>query len=287
MSKIKDARDLARGLRQGVQGIIDDNRTHSGRIQDVSVRRRSTYNNSRQKNIGQEWIANLHVLRTTATENPESRVMLGKGRDERAASAYKMLRTRTLQRMRQHDWHIIGVTSPVQGDGKSLTSVNLALSLAKEQTLSVILAELDLRRSSICQHLGVDPVRGLSDFLEDRAMLESVLFRPEGTKRIAILPNTELYENSSETLSSPRVSDLIEQLRGDDKGRVVICDLPPYLVTDDVLAFTPLVDAFLIVVNEGSTPRDVLKKGLDILKDMPILGVVLNRSDEATSGYYY
>ena len=287
MSKIKDARDLARGISQGVQGIIDDDGTHSRRIQDVSVRRRSTYNNSGQKNTGQEWIANLHFLRTTATENPESRVMLGKGRDERAASAYKMLRTRTLQRMRQHDWHIIGVTSPVQGDGKSLTSVNLALSLAKEQTLSVILAEFDLRRSSVCRHLGVDPVHGLSDFLKGRAKLDNVLFRPEGTERIAVLPNNEVYENSSETLSSPKIADLIERLRSDDKGRVVICDLPPYLVTDDVLAFTPLVDAFLIVVNEGSTPRDVLRKGLDILRDLPILGVVLNRSEEATSGYYY
>ena len=284
MSKTKDALDLARDLRQE----ISDNDALKGRkIQDMSLRRRPPQKKPPHKNLGQEWIANLHFLRTTATGDPESRVLLGEGRDERAVSAYKMLRTRTLARMRQQDWHIIGVTSPVQGDGKSLTSVNLALSLAKEQTLSVVLAELDLRRSSVCQHLGVDPVRGLPDFLEGTAKLESVLFRPEGTERIAVLPNTEIYENSSETLSSPLVADLIEQLRGDDKGRIIVCDLPPYLVTDDVLAFTPLVDAFLIVVNEGSTPRDVLKKGLDILRDMPILGVVLNQSDEATSGYYY
>ena len=284
MSKTKDALDLARDLRQEVS---DDDAPKGRRIQDMSLRRRPPRTKPLHKNLGEEWIANLHFLRTTVTGDPESRVMLGEGRDERAVSAYKMLRTRTLARMRQHNWHIIGVTSPVQGDGKSLTSVNLALSLAKEQTLSVVLAELDLRRSSVCQHFGVDPVRGLPDFLEGTAKLESVLFRPEGTERIAVLPNTEVYENSSETLSSPKIADLIEQLRGDDKGRIVVCDLPPYLVTDDVLAFTPLVDAFLIVVNEGSTPREVLKKGLDILRDMPILGVVLNRSDEATSGYYY
>jgi Mrp family chromosome partitioning ATPase len=284
MSKTKDALDLARDLRQE----ISDNDVLKGRkIQDMPLRRPLPQKKPPHKNLGEEWIASLHFLRATATEDPNSRVMLGEKRDERAVSAYKMLRTRTLARMRQNDWHIIGVTSPGQGDGKSLTSLNLALSLAREQTLSVVLAELDLRRSSVCQHLGVDPVRGLPDFLEGKAKLESVLFRPAGTERIAVLPNTEIYENSSETLSSPLVADLIEQLRGDDKGRIVICDLPPYLVTDDVLAFTPLVDAFLIVVNEGSTPRDVLKKGLDILRDMPILGVVLNRSDEATSGYYY
>ncbi len=213
--------------------------------------------------------------------------MLSEGYDDRVNSAYKMLRTRVLQRMRQHDWHIIGVTSPVQGDGKTLTAVNLALSLAKEQTLSVVLAEFDLRRPSICRQLGVDPRCGLPDLLEGRAKLESVLFRPEGTERIAVLPNTEVYENSSETLSSPGVADLIERLRSDGRGTVVICDLPPYLITDDVLAFAPLVDAFLIVVCEGSTSRDILKKGVDILRELPVLGVVLNQSEEATSGYYY
>ena len=279
MSKIKDALDLAKDLRQGVN---DDYAAHGRRIHDPFSRRRPP-----QRNLGEDWITNLHFLPSTATEVQESRVLLGEGHDERVVSAYKMLRTRTLQRIRQHDWHIIGVTSPVQGDGKTLTSMNLALSLAKEQTLSVVLLELDLRRPSICRQLGVDATHGMPDFLEGTAELESVLFRPEGTERIAILPNTQKFENSSETLSSPKIADLIDMLRGKEEGRVLICDLPPYLITDDVLAFAPLADAFLIVVSEGSTSREVLKKGVDILQDLPVLGVVLNRSEEATSGYYY
>ena len=279
MSKIKDALDLARDLRQGVN---DDHAKPGRTIHDPFSRRRPP-----KRKMGENWIKKLHFLPTTSPDDHESRVLLGQSSDERAVSAYNMLRTRMLQRMRQHDWRIIGVTSPVQGDGKTLTSINLALSLAKEQTLSVVLAELDLRRPSISRQIGVDPKCGLPDLLEGKAKLESVLFRPEGTERIAILPNTEVYENSSETLSSPAVSDLIEQFRCDGRGTIVICDLPPYLVTDDVLAFAPLVDAFLIVVSEGSTSRDVLDKGVDILQDLPVLCVVLNRSEEATSGYYY
>ena len=168
-----------------------------------------------------------------------------------------------------------------------MTAAGLALSLARELTLSVILLELDLRRPTICKQFGVDPAKGLSDYLDGTAKLDEVLFRPEGTERIAILPNTEVYENSSETLSSPRVATLIDELRGSDPGRVIICDLPPYLATDDVLAFAPLADAFLVVVSEGRTSRDVLEKGLDILQELPLLGVVLNRSEEATTGYYY
>jgi len=240
-----------------------------------------------KENDGAKWIEKLRVESPDSSETSESKVILNDSQDERIRSSYKMLRTRTLQRMRQNDWHVIGVTSPSQGDGKSLTSVNLALSLARETTLSVVLLELDLRRPSMCNQFGVSPAKGISEYLDGVAKLDDVLFRPEGTERIAVLPNTEVYENSSEILSSPKVASLVDQLRGSDPGRVLICDLPPYLATDDVLAFAPLADAFLIVISEGKTSRDALAKGMDILQDLPVLGVVLNRSEEATTGYYY
>ena len=279
MSKIEKALNWAKENRQGLGNDKFLERRES--TDSLPVRKIS------RENEGAKWIETLPMASANAVEQAESRVILSENQDESVRSAYKMLRTRTLQRMRQNDWHVIGVTSPLQGDGKSLTSVNLALSLARELTLSVILLELDLRRPTICKQFGVDPAKGLSDYLDGKAELNEVLFRPEGTKRIAILPNTEVYENSSETLSSPRVATLIDELRGSDPGRVIICDLPPYLATDDVLAFAPLTDAFLVVVSEGSTSRDVLEKGLDILQELPLLGVVLNRSEEATTGYYY
>ena len=279
MSKIEKALNWAKENRQGLGNNKFAERRAS--TDPLPVRKVS------RENDGAKWIESLPMASAIAVEHPESRVILSENQDESVRSAYKMLRTRTLQRMRQNNWHVIGVTSPLQGDGKSLTSVNLALSLAREVTLSVILLELDLRRPTICKQFGVDPVKGFSDYFDGTAKLDEVLFRPEGTERIAILPNTEVYENSSETLSSPRVATLIDELRGSDPGRVIICDLPPYLATDDVLAFAPLTDAFLVVVSEGRTSRDVLEKGLDILQELPLLGVVLNRSEEATTGYYY
>ena len=279
MSKIEKALNWAKENRQGLGNNKFAERRAS--TDPLPVRKIS------RENDGAKWIETLPMASADAVEHPESRVILSENQDESVRSAYKMLRTRTLQRMRQNDWHVIGVTSPLQGDGKSLTSVNLALSLARELTLSVILLELDLRRPTICKQFGVEPAKGFSDYFDGTAELDEVLFRPEGTERIAILPNTEVYENSSETLSSPRVATLIDELRGSDPGRVIICDLPPYLATDDVLAFAPLTDAFLVVVSEGRTSRDVLEKGLDILQELPLLGVVLNRSEEATTGYYY
>jgi capsular exopolysaccharide synthesis family protein len=279
MSKIEQTIRWAKDREEGANSPMPGHRRRSG---DRMLRRRVS-----GENEGEKWIKTLHVEPTQAGEAEESRVLLDENQDQRVRSAYKMLRTRVLHRIRQNGWHVIGVTSPLQGDGKSLTSINLALSLAAETTLSVVLLELDLRRPAVCSHFNVDPAKGLPDYLDGAADLEEVLFRPEGTERLAVLPNTEIFENSSEMLSSPKLANLVDELRGDDEGRVVVCDLPPYLATDDALAFVPLADAFLIVVSEGRTSRDALGKGVDILHELPLLGLVLNRSESATSAYYY
>lgn len=279
MSKIEQTIRWAKDREEGANSPMPGHRRRSG---DRMLRRRVS-----GENEGEKWIKTLHVEPAQAGEAEESRVLLDENQDQRVRSAYKMLRTRVLHRIRQNGWHVIGVTSPLQGDGKSLTSINLALSLAAETTLSVVLLELDLRRPAVCSHFNVDPAKGLPDYLDGAADLEEVLFRPEGTERLAVLPNTEIFENSSEMLSSPKLANLVDELRGDDEGRVVVCDLPPYLATDDALAFVPLADAFLIVVSEGRTSRDALGKGVDILHELPLLGLVLNRSESATSAYYY
>jgi Mrp family chromosome partitioning ATPase len=239
-----------------------------------------------QQNHGAEWINTLRVEPVLNEDTEESRVVLSDAQDDSVRSSYKVLRTRTLKRMRANHWQTLGVTSAAQGDGKSLTSLNLALSLARETTLSVVLLELDLLRPTICRHLGAEPVRGLSDYLEGSIELEEALFRPAGTERLAILPNNDVYENSSEVLSSPKVAQLVNDLRTDDQGRILVCDLPPYLVSDDVLAFSPIVDCFLIVISEGVTPRQTLRKSMDILQELPVMGIVLNRSEEKAPGYY-
>ena len=279
MSRINDALSLAKESRRNVK---DDYTARGDKIRHTFLKR-----HARSDVAHVDWTKSIQFRPTSSAMGEETRVLIGDQQDDRVLAAYKMLRTRTLKRVRQNNWQVIGVTSPIQGDGKSLTSINLALSLAREESLSVALLELDLRRPSICRQMGVDPVRGLPDYLDGTVELENAMFRPEGTERIAVLPNTEIYENSSETLSAPKVIELIEELKAKSPNTVIICDLPPYLVTDDVLAFAPMVDSFLVVMSEGKTSREVVSKGVEILEELPLLGVVLNRSDEATASYYY
>jgi capsular exopolysaccharide synthesis family protein len=202
-------------------------------------------------------------------------------------SVYKVLRTRVLQRLRAAQWNVIGVTGASQGEGKTLTAINLAYSLSQDVSHSVVLIDLDLRRPSIHGILGLKPKNDLSNFLDGSAKLAEILVRPD-EKRLAIMTNQTAHKDSSEILSSPEIEWLIRQLRNLGPKTITIIDLPPVLAGDDVIAFAPLIDALLLVVGQGTCRRDDLVETYELLQDANILGVILNRAREHTlkSGYY-
>ena len=205
---------------------------------------------------------------------------------EPMADAYKLLRTRVLQNMRQNHWNSLAITSPAQGQGKTLTSVNLAVSLAAEVNQTVLLVDLDLRRPQLHNLFGVSPQIGLHDYIENDAELSTVLFNP-GIERLVVLPNGKSYSRSSEMLSSPKMVDLIDELKSRYPNRFVIFDLPPLLAADDVLTFLPHIDAVLLVVEERKTLRGDVKRSLDLLANANLIGTVLNNSSDSNQGYYY
>lgn len=199
-------------------------------------------------------------------------------------TAYKMLRTRTLQRMRSNMWQTIAVTSSTQGDGKSISSINLALSLAGDVNHNVCLVDLDLRHSSISSYLGLKPKLGISDCLERNVPVEQALIRTD-IDRLVVLPNVRTVTHSSELISSPKMYEIAAKLAS-DPSRIVVYDMPPLLAADDMLAFEPIVDAILLVVAEGTTRRTDTMKAFELLESSNVIGTILNRSDERTAAYY-
>jgi len=191
--------------------------------------------------------------------------------------AYKILRTRVLQRMKQNGWNTLGITSPAPDNGKTLTAVNLSISLAKKLDYTVLLVDADFQRPSIHSYFGLHPERGLSDHLSGRAKFEELLINP-GIERLVILPELGLRESSSEILSSFKMERLIDEVKSRYPSRLVIFDLPPVLVGDDVLAFSNLVDATLLVVEEGRSTVEEVKRSLELLEKSSLLGAVLNKS---------
>lgn len=214
----------------------------------------------------------------------ENKVIYGDA-DREGLTAYKMLRTQVLQRMVAREWNALAITSPAEGDGKSLTAINLAISLARELHHTVLLADLDLRNPSIHRYFGIQPQRGIDDYLLHGVPLNEILVNP-GIERLVLLPARSAVENSSELLASPVMGRLVQELKSRYPSRMVLFDLPPILASDDALSFAPHIDALLLVLRDAKTTRDELEHALDILKEVPILGTVLNASNEKISTYY-
>ncbi len=149
------------------------------------------------------------------------------------------------------------------------------------------MVDLDLRRPSVHSYLGMEPRYDLSSFLDGSKELDEILVRPNES-RLAVMTNQTTYRDSSEVLSSPELGALVQRLRNLGPKTITIFDLPPALAGDDVLAFSPLIDAILLVVAEGTCKREFLAETHELLKDTNILGAILNKSREKTpSGGYY
>lgn len=202
-----------------------------------------------------------------------------------ADAAYRLLRSRLANRVKRNNWFSLAVASPTQGDGKSVTAVNLAISVAREKQKPVYLIDLDMRNPSVCRFLGIRDIRPLPEYLLGQARPEDVLFEtslPSLNVAGALTPT----ESASELLAGPKFSDLLAHIRLRSPDAAVIVDLPPVNVTDEALLVAPRVDAFLMVVSEGKTERSQLAKALSTLSEFTIAGVVVNKSSESqTAGY--
>jgi protein-tyrosine kinase len=202
-----------------------------------------------------------------------------------ASAAYKMLRTRVLQRMRRNGWKTLAVTGTCPEEGKSLTAINLAINLARDVGTSVVLVDMDLRKPSINRHLGISWRYGVGDFLRGSVSLQKVAVNP-GIDRLGVVLGERPFQNSSEMITSPRTAELVEQVKQGD-GRIAVFDMPPLLASDDMLAFSPLVDAVLVVLAQGKTQRADLTAARDLLQTMNVVGVVLNQCSDDVAPYYY
>ncbi len=194
--------------------------------------------------------------------------------------AYKILRTQVLQRLKENGWNTLAITSPGEDEGKSLMAINLAISLALEISHTVLLVDANLRHPSIHEHLGMPPGEGLSDYLLDDASLQELLVQPEGLDHVVLLPAGRPVQNSAEMLNSPKMAQLVSELKNRYPERIVIFDLPPVLAAADALAFAPYVDAALLVLEDGHTRQEDAKRALQLLDCTNVLGSVLNKAGQ-------
>ncbi len=205
-----------------------------------------------------------------------------------ALQAYKILRTQVLQRMDAHRWNTLAVMSPAPGDGKTLTAINLAIAVAADPGRSAVLVDFDLRRPTVASRFGfpADQFVGIEEVLRGERVLDQACVRPEGYERLAVLNAASPAQGSSELLTSALTRRIVNDLRTGEPGRLVIIDVPPLLGSDDALAFAPQVDAVLLVISSRVTQTADMLRSLELLRDKPVVGTVLNRGIALAPGKY-
>jgi protein-tyrosine kinase len=200
--------------------------------------------------------------------------------------AYKMLRTQVLKRLDQISATSVAVISPCSSDGKTLTAINLAITIAATAGRTALLVDLDLRNPNVHRRFGFEPEAGVEECMESRCPVHEALVKIPSYEGLTLLPARARVEQSSELLSAARVGELVNEIRSRYANRVVIFDLPPVLQADDALAFSKHIEAALLVVNERHTKREDVTRTLELLRDTPIIGTVLNGSRSREMRYY-
>jgi protein-tyrosine kinase len=192
------------------------------------------------------------------------------------AEAFRVLRTQILRRRHENGGNTIMITSALPGEGKTITAINLAFTFAREFQHTVLLVDGDLRKQSIHKYLGCVGGKGLIDYLADGSPVSELITWP-GIEKMTLISGGRAIQESAEMLGSPRMKELISDMKGRYPERYILFDVPPILTGADVLTFAPLVDYVIVVVQAGKTSMDDVKKALRFLPKEKILGFVLNR----------
>ena len=215
-------------------------------------------------------------------------LVMGNAIDSPAAEQYRKLKSSIVKMVKMGACgQSLMITSPMAGEGKSVTALNLAISLSQEFDHTVLLVEADLRKPSLLQYLGLQAEAGLSDCVVDGLDVGSVLVKT-GVDRLTLLPAGRPVDNPVELFSSNRMQELLTEIKNRYPDRFVIIDTTPLLPFAEPQYIANAVDGVVLVVREHLTSIDKLNRAIEMLKHHNLLGVVCNGVNRVASlgGYY-
>jgi exopolysaccharide/PEP-CTERM locus tyrosine autokinase len=215
----------------------------------------------------------------------DRKVMAAHNGRSRVVEEYRLLRAQVLRKARDEGWNTLMVTSVGKGEGKTLTAINLAFAISQELNETALLVEADLREPNIQRFFGLRGQPGLTDHLLRGVPLANLLINPE-IDRFVFLPGGQSIPNSAEILGSPKMRDLVAEMKHRYSDRYVVFDLPPLFECADPLIVSDYVDGVLLVVEAYKTTTDQLKKAAELLDGRRIIGTVLNKVKTNEKEYY-
>ena len=185
------------------------------------------------------------------------------------------------------DGNLIMVTSALSGEGKTFTSINLALSMARERDHSVVLVDADVAKPHVSHIFGVDDEPGLLDLLEDSSLSPQSLVIPTDVEHLYILPAGYPRINATELLASKRMEKLVHSLARISEQPIIIFDSPPLLQTSEASVVASLVGQVLMVVRAGQTSQQAVQSALAMLGDDAAVNLVLNQATDIGDDFHY
>ena len=183
--------------------------------------------------------------------------------------------------------NIIQVTSSLPGEGKTFTSINLAMTIAMEFDYTVLLVDADVIKSAVSDTLGINEEFGLTDYLNrDVEHLSDVMLRTSIPK-LSVLPAGTRQSLSTELLNSEFMDNLIIEFAERYNDRIVIIDSPPLLATNESRILAHKTGQIVFVVEHNKTSKASIKSALSLLDPDMNIGLILNKSSGSRGEYGY
>jgi protein-tyrosine kinase len=185
--------------------------------------------------------------------------------------------------------NLILVTSSLPGEGKTYTSLNLALSIAQEMDTTVLLVDCDVARHGLSRMLGIENYSGLVEVLEDKSVSVGDVMLQTDVPTLSVMSAGKQHEYVTELLASDRMAALADEIVSRYTDRIIIFDGPPLLPTPQTQVIAGLVGQVVFVIETGKTPRALVEEALELIPEDQAVGLVLNKN-EGLSGrgtYYY
>lgn len=239
---------------------------------------------ARKGSAGDPW-ASVSALAVDQKAMDRSRVV-SLSDDHPARISFDILRTRLTKLLRENNWSRIAVTSSTKGEGKTFVSLNLALSLARNQDHRVILFDLDLRAPGLSKVLHASETLRIENFL--RGGIEPASYFRKIEDNLLIGLNSRRVPNSAELIQSESAKEVLSATIEEFKPTIVIYDLPPIMVSDDTIGVLDYVDGALLVAAAGETKtKEIAESERLIVEHTNLLGIILNKGEQTDAKKYY
>ncbi len=205
---------------------------------------------------------------------------------DRDVRPFMLLRSRILDLWRREGRKLIGITSASPSAGKSFVACNLAASLATLPETRVALFDLDLRRGTVAYNFGIDSQPGIETYLNGTTSdLSSLGRRVEGLS-LTLFPCAQMRGHSASLVAGDVFESMTAAMRSLPSDVLVLCDLPPAFANDDAKLICERLDGYIIVAEDGVTPRKSIKSAIQFMEPSKLLGSVLNRANVGLGDQY-